>query len=134
MHSREPAPAARATTLPTPSITPTKHRHRLHHPHHHRHHHRGPSRETTQPRSSNVSCIYTAADLNIPAGKTGEESRAGAGGGGGGKDEEDRKAWAVLRGKKVERELGDKYEFPISFLFYQCFRIYAYKSIFPKKN
>lgn len=122
MHSRDPSPftpAARATTLPTPSIIPPTtakhhHHHRLHHPHH-RHHHRGPSRAATQPQSgSGASGVSTADSDSLARVKTGEES---GGGGGGGKDEKERKAWAVLRGKKVERGLGDKYDTrPFSFL------------------
>lgn len=119
MHSRDPSPftpTARATTLPTPSILPpttAKHHHRhhrLHHPHH-RHHHRGPNRAATQPQSggSGASGVSTADSDSLARVKTGEES----GGGGRGKDEKDekeRKAWAVLREKKVERRLGDKYD------------------------
>lgn len=122
MHSRDPSPftpAARATTLPTPSIIPPTtakhhHHHRLHHPHH-RHHHRGPSRAATQPQSgSGASGVSTADSDSLARVKTGEES---GGGGGGGKDEKERKTWAVLRGKKVERGLGDKYDTrPFSFL------------------
>lgn len=121
MHSRDPSPftpAARATTLPTPSIIPPEtakhhrhHHHRLHHPHH-RHHHRGPSRAATQPQSgSGASGVSTADSDSLARVKIGEESGgAEGGGGGGGNDEKDRKAWAVLREKEVQRGLGDKYD------------------------
>lgn len=114
MYSRDPSPftpAARATTLPTPSLIPPatakhhRHHHRLHHPHH-RHHHRGPSRAATQPQSgSGASGVSTADSDSLARVKIGEES-----GGGGGKDEKERKAWAVLREKQVQRGLGDKYD------------------------
>lgn len=65
--------------------------------------------------------MYTADSDTLAGVKTSEESGggggAGGGGGGGGKDEKERKAWAVLRSKKVERGLGDKYDIqPFSFL------------------
>lgn len=134
MHSsRDPsplAPAARSTTLPTPSsgIPPTKqHHHRLPHHHHQHHNSRGPSRVATHPQSSgSPSGVYTADSDGLAGGKTGEES-----GTAGGKDEEEKRA--VLRGKKVERVLGDKYDssppslpplpspFPFPFFSSYCF-------------
>lgn len=58
----------------------------------------------THPQSSgSISGVYTTDSDSPAGGKTGEEAGAA-----GRKDEEERRA--VLRGKKVERVLGDKYD------------------------